>query len=144
MVHPMIFHQLDLLWGPHTVNRFANVNNRQLEHFNSRFWDPETEAVDAFTVYWGDDINWWYPPVGLIPRLVQHKSKTKAVGTLIVPQWISAPFWPMLFPVGSSAVLVVQLPQVDWILTPGRSGKTLFNGPPNTNVIALQLDFKSA
>ena len=147
MVHPMIFHQLDLLWGPHTVDRFANVNNRQLEHFNSRFWDPETEAVDAFTVNWGDDINWWCPPVGLVPRLVQHASKTKAVGTLIVPQWISAPFWPILFPEGSPASFVqavVQLPQVDWVLTQGRSGKTLFNGPPNTNVIALQLDFKSA
>ena len=147
MVHPMIFHQLDLLWGPHTVDRFANVDNRQLERFNSRFWDPETEAVDAFTVNWGDGINWWCPPVGLVPRLVQHASKTKAVGTLIVPQWISAPFWPILFPEGSPANFVqavVQLPQVDWVLTQGRSGKTLFNGPPNTNIIALQLDFKSA
>ena len=147
MVHPMIFHQLDLLWGPHTVDRFANVNNRQLERFNSRFWDPETEAVDAFTVNWGDDINWWCPPVGLVPRLIQHASKTKAVGALIVPQWISAPFWPILFPEGSPAVFVqavFQLPQVDWVLTPGRSGRTLFNGPPNTNMIALWLDFKSA
>ena len=85
MVHPMILHQLDLLWGPHTVDRFANVNNRQLEYFDSRFWDPETEAVDAFTVDWGDDINWWCPPVGLVPRLVQHASKTKAVGTFDSP-----------------------------------------------------------
>ena len=82
----MIFHRLDLIWGPHTVDRFANVNNRQLERFNSRFWDPETEAVDAFTVDWGDDTNWWCPPVGLVPRLIQHACKTKAVGTLIVPQ----------------------------------------------------------
>ena len=146
MVHPMIFHQLDLMWGPHTVDRFANVNNRQLERFNSRFWDPETEAVDAFTVNWGDDTNWWCPPVGLVPRLIQHACKTKAVGTLIVPEWISAPFWPILFPEGASAVFVkriFQLPQVDWVLSPGRSGKTLFNGPPNTKVLALWLDCSS-
>ena len=147
MVHPMIFHQLDELWGPHTVDRFANVNNRQLERFNSRFWDPETEAVDAFTVNWGDDINWWCPPVGLVPRLIQHACKSKAVGTLIVPQWISAPFWPILFPQGSAAQFVqviFQLPQVDWVLIPARSGRTLFNGPPNTDVLALWLDFRSA
>ena len=62
------------------VDRFANVNNRQLEHFNFRFWDPETEAVDDFMVNWGDNINWWCPPVGLVPRPVQHASKAKAVG----------------------------------------------------------------
>ena len=48
-------------------DRFANVNNSQLEHFNIRFWDPETEAVNALTVNWGDDINWWCSPVGLVP-----------------------------------------------------------------------------
>ena len=99
MVPPMIFHHLDSLWGPHTVDRFANVNNRQLERFNSRFWDPETEAVNVFTVNWRDDINWWCPPVGLVPRLVQHASKTKAVETS---------FWPILFPKGSPAVFFWQ------------------------------------
>ena len=63
----MILHQLDLMWGPHTVDRFANVNNRQLEHFNSRFWDPKTKAVDAFTVDWGTTptggaLQWAWPP----------------------------------------------------------------------------------
>ena len=136
----MIFHQLDLMWGPHTVDRFANVNNRQLEHFNSRFWDPKTEVVDAFTVDWGDNTNWWCPPVGLAPRLIQHACKTKALGTLIVSEWLSAPFWPILFPEGASAVFVCrifQLPQVNWALTPGRSEKTLFNGQPNTMMLAL-------
>ena len=146
MVHPWIFHQLDLMWGPHTVDRFASIDNRQLERFNSRFWNPESEAVDAFTVNWGDDTNWWCPPVGLVPRLIQHGLRTRAVGTLIVPQWPSAPFWPILFPEGSPAVFVLdifQLPRVNWILVPGRSGKTLFNGPPNTDLLALWLDFNT-
>ena len=141
MVHPTIFDQLDHMWGPHTVDRFASIDNRQLEQFNSRFWDPETEAVDAFTVNWGNDTNWWCPPVGLVPR---HAIRTRAVGTLIVPQWPSAPFWPILFPEGSPAAFVsdiFQLPRVNWILTPGRSGRTLFNGLPNTNILALWLDF---
>ena len=28
----------------------------------ARFWDLETEIVVAFTVDWGDDINWWWSP----------------------------------------------------------------------------------
>ena len=138
MVHPMIFHHLDSLWGPHTVDRFANVNNRQLERFNSRCWDPETEAVNIFTVNWGDDINWWCPPVGLVPRLVQHGSKTKSCGDFVLANTV-----PRRIPC-SFVQAIVQLPQVDWVLTKDRSGKNLFNGPPNTNMIALQLDFKSA
>ena len=35
MVHPVIFQQIDQLWEPHTVDRFANTHNAQLERFNS-------------------------------------------------------------------------------------------------------------
>ena len=100
MVHPIIFQQIDKLWGPHTVDRFANTHNAQLERFNSRFWNPGTEAVDTFMADWSGENNWWCPPVALIPRLIQHASRTKAEGTLIISQWPSAPFWPLIFPEG--------------------------------------------
>ena len=29
-IHPMVFQQLELLWGPHTIDRFANHLNSQL------------------------------------------------------------------------------------------------------------------
>ena len=35
-----IFHQLDNMWGPHTIDRFASCYNSQLAHYDSRFWDP--------------------------------------------------------------------------------------------------------
>ena len=38
MVHPDAFAQLDLMWGPHMVDRFANGYNRQVSRFNSRFY----------------------------------------------------------------------------------------------------------
>ena len=61
-----IFELIDYEWGPHTVDRFANHYNTQLPRFNSRFWNPGTEAVDAFTSDWQDDNNWLCPPVYLI------------------------------------------------------------------------------
>lgn len=71
--------------------------------------------------------------------------RTKAEGTLIIPQWPSAPFWPLIFPEGGQPAKFViegiRLPAVDWILVPGRSGKTLFTGPPNTSMLALSLVF---
>ena len=146
MVHPAVFAHLNQMWGTHTVDRFANGWNRQVSRFNSRFYEPDTEAVDAFTCDWQGEVNWWCPPVDLIPRVIQHAQKTKAKGMLIVPEWPSAPFWPILFPGnGDTAEYVVeicQLPRADWLLIPGRLGSNLFSGVPNTNVLAVYLDFE--
>ena len=99
-IHPAVFQQLELLWGPHTIDRFANYLNTQLPRFNSRFWNPGSEAVDAFTCNWAGENNWLCPPPFLIPRVIRHTLKTGADGTLIVPRWPSAPFWPLIFPEG--------------------------------------------
>ena len=48
-LHPNLFVKLDAKWGPHTVDRFANCFNTQIPRFNSRFWNPGSEAVDTFT-----------------------------------------------------------------------------------------------
>jgi len=94
----------------------------------------------------GNENNWWGPPVGLISRLIQHARKTKARGTLIAPYWPSATFWPVMFPEGSLPAdfvqEVIQLPSCDWFLVPGFTGRTLFNGPPSTDLLALQISFE--
>jgi len=119
----MIFQWLDVLWRPHTVGRFSGLDNAQLDRFNSRFWTPGIEAIDAFTCDWVDDNNWWVPPVHLIPRVIRHAQRTNSQGTLIVPKWLSPPFWPLLFPNGVDLVEFVmawtELPQHDWLILPG-------------------------
>ena len=100
MVNPQFFAQIDSLWGHHTVDRFAHIDNTQLPVFNSRFWCPGSSAVDTFTVDWAGEINWWVPPVYLVSRTLRHTEVCKAVGTLLVPAWKPAPFWPLLCPDG--------------------------------------------
>lgn len=99
-LNPLIFMELDAKWGPHTVDQFADAQNHQLARLNSRYWNPGSEAVDAFTCDWSGEINWWCPPPYLVPRLLGHAWETRAVGTLVVPQWCSALYWPLLFPDG--------------------------------------------
>ena len=70
MLNPEVFGQLDIACGPHTVDRFASFQNCQLPRFNSRCWNPGSEAVDAFTVNWADELNLWCPPIALIPRVI--------------------------------------------------------------------------
>ena len=84
-------------WGPHSVDRFANHENTQLPRFNSRFWCPGTEAVDAFSVSWAGENNWLVPPIFLIPKVLNHMVAFGGRATLVVPAWPSAPFWPLIF-----------------------------------------------
>ena len=67
MLNPLVFGELNALWGPHTVDRFADGYNSQIPHFNSRYWCPGSEAIDTFTCNWGNENNWWCPPMFLIP-----------------------------------------------------------------------------
>ena len=39
------------------VDRFASFHNCQVPRFNSRCWNPGSEAVDAFTVNSSDENN---------------------------------------------------------------------------------------
>jgi hypothetical protein len=43
------FEFIDNMWGPHTIDRFANSGNTKVRRFNSRYWNPSSESVDAFT-----------------------------------------------------------------------------------------------
>lgn len=127
------------------MDRFASSHNAQVERFNCRFWNPGTEAVDAFTVNWAGENNWWCPPVSLVPRVLSHARNCQCSGTLIVPVWRSAVFWPMLCPNGTDLSkidqeMVVLSPAVDLIL-PGQAGAQLFKGDmPNTDLLAVRLN----
>ena len=137
-----IFELIDYEWGPHTVDRFASHYNTQFSRFNSRFWNPGTEAVDAFTCDWQDDNNWLCPPVYLITRVIRHANNCSAKGTLVVPEWPSAVFWPILFPNTSKpAPFIKEIQTFEPLLHPGKAGANLFKGVPNTNMLAIRLDF---
>ena len=130
MLNPAVFNWLDGLWGPHSIDRFANPINAQLERFNSRYCSPGSEAVDAFTCNWREENNWWCPPVYLIPRVIRHAQNVHCKGTLVVPQWVSSPFWPLLFPddvnPGKSVVGITELPGNEALILPGQMGQNLF------------------
>lgn len=65
-INPQFFSWVDSMWGPHSVDCFAHIDNTHLPKFYSRFWCPGATAIDAFTVNWGGDVNWWVPPINLV------------------------------------------------------------------------------
>ena len=70
-LNPVVFQDIDVKWGPHTVDRFASYYNAQLPRFNSKFASPSSCGADAFSQDWSCEINWICPPVSLIVRPVR-------------------------------------------------------------------------
>ncbi|CAG2203374.1 unnamed protein product [Mytilus edulis] len=61
-----------------TVDRFDTHYNSQCERFNSKVWCPGTEAEDAFTQFWGNDVNWLVPPPIVITKTLNKLEQDKA------------------------------------------------------------------
>ena len=96
MLDPSCFRYIDQLWGPHTLDRFASLQTRQLERFCSRYRNSRCEAVDTFTNSWLKENNWIFPPPYLIPRVLKHMSAGGDISTLLLPRWPSAVWCPLL------------------------------------------------
>ncbi|XP_076099880.1 uncharacterized protein LOC143069233 [Mytilus galloprovincialis] len=142
-----IFQLIESLWGPHEVDWFASDHNFKLLVFYSRFWNENSSGIDAFTVDWYGVNGLFVPPVFLIPRVINYMRQCNAVGTLIVPCWPSASYWPMLCPNGGDftdqVIGYVQLPSGKEFYIPGKSKKAIFGNTDLTfKMLALRLDFR--
>ena len=51
---------LNKVWGPFTIDHFASAEDNKLERFNSLFWNPGTERVNAFLISCEHEIIGWF------------------------------------------------------------------------------------
>ena len=152
-INPSVFRLLDAKWGPHTVDRFATYYNAQLLRFNSKFASPGCSGVDALAQDWSAENNWLCLPVHLIIDSVRHLKSCSGRGTLIIPEWPSASFWPFLRKRSSQfksfVVDVFVLPAINDLLLEGpgqrqiyASRPSVFRGCPKFRMLALHLDVR--
>ena len=103
------FAYISFLFGPFIVDRFASPDSARCARFCSKFWCPGAEGVDAFSVDWAGENNWLVPPIYLISRTIFHLEVCGARGVLVIPKWLSAAFWPTVFPMGGLRPSVLQV-----------------------------------
>ena len=61
---------VDSMWGPHSVDCFAHIDNTHLPKFFSRFWCPGAIAINALMVNWAGDVNWCVHPINLVGQVL--------------------------------------------------------------------------
>ena len=126
-----LFGLLDKYWGPHTIDCFANFYNTKIERFFSRFWNPGTAGVDAFFQSWQNE-----------NCLIVHRDS--AVGTLVIPDWPSSAFWPLLWGHYKNAIPTFSRHKGEKnVVIHGRNVNSLF-GSPNWegHVYTIRLNFR--
>ncbi|XP_072180692.1 uncharacterized protein [Diadema setosum] len=96
MLNKQAFNKLVSVFGLPDIDLFASRLNNQLERYVTWLPDPNAEAVDAFTLDWGEFKFYAFPPFCLIPRCLQKIRTDRAEGIMVVPNWPTQAWFPKL------------------------------------------------
>ena len=128
-----------------TVDWFASDYNAKLPRFYSRFWNPHSEGIDALSECWTFEFGYFFPPIGILHKVLEKLKSDKAEGILVVPRWPSALFWPMICPKGFFIEQVkscIVLPRDKAFYTKCQNGKGIFgNVDLEFDMLALLVKF---
>lgn len=81
---------------PLVVDCFASRLDHKIGRYYSRYHDPESSGVDAFSIDWSDNV-YLFPPVPIIDRVIsKFFSDGTGHGLVICPFWPSQPWFPSL------------------------------------------------
>ena len=69
------------------IDLFASRLNKQIPEFVSFRPDPESMAVNAFNMDWGNKKFYAFPPFICVPHVLQKIWQDRALGIVIVPDW---------------------------------------------------------
>ena len=91
------FGHLEHMFGPHSIDRFSSDNSAQLPRYNTKYFSPKAEALDAFSLNWDGDNNYVFPPPSLVGQSIYHARSCGATLTLVYMEWYSRPYMHSLF-----------------------------------------------
>ena len=91
-----MLHKIFHIWGEPMIDLFASFHNKKMDIFCT--WDhhPQALAVDAFSMSWNQMFAYAFPPICLIPKVLQHMRLGQCQVILIAPQWPRRHWYPDL------------------------------------------------
>ena len=89
------FQKITLEFNKPKIDLFASRINKKCERFISWLRDPESYAVDAFTINWSVFYFYALPPFSIILQCLHKIIEDKETGIFVVPYWTSQPWFPV-------------------------------------------------
>lgn len=86
-LNPLIFQKMCQLFPPFSIDLFASKLNFQLPRYASWKPDPQATIIDAFSISWGKEYFYSFPPFSLIHKCLDKIQTDQAKGVLVVPMW---------------------------------------------------------
>ena len=103
-----------------TIDVFANSSNNKCRRFlalpgplAAGAW-----ALDALCYSWTGEIPYVFPPVQIIPRVLQKLRQEVRAAILVVPEWTSRPWWNLML---ENATTSIRLGRSEDVLKAGPS-----------------------
>ena len=94
---PRIFKKLCDVMGTPDVDLFASRINNKCEKYCSRFADPSSTWVDAFSFSWTGLNVYAFPPFSLVQRVLKKALRDKPQKLILVmPDWKTRPWHSMV------------------------------------------------
>lgn len=72
---------------PPTIDRFADSNDRICKRFSSELASPGSLAIDSLSQDWRNGVNFWNPPLELLPLVATKIFHEPTCGILVTPHW---------------------------------------------------------
>lgn len=80
------------------IDLFASRLNKQFTKYCSYRPDPEAAYIDAFSISWNNLKFYCFPPFSCILQTVQQVRQEHATGILVIPNWPTQPWYPLIAP----------------------------------------------
>lgn len=96
MLNKEIVQTIFQMWGHPLIDMFASVHNRQTQIFCTWYPHNQAYALDALTIPWEGMFLYAYPPMCLIPKVLQHIRQYNCQVILIAPFWPRRPWYTEL------------------------------------------------
>ena len=95
-LNPVIFQEINNLYGPLDIDLFASRLSTQCPLFFSWWPDPYALAADAFLQEWTAMKGYANPPWNLVGQVLAQVQSQQVQVVLVAPVWKAQPWFPTL------------------------------------------------
>ena len=89
------FRKITQFFGCPQIDLFASRANSKCYQYVSWQRDPESFAIDAFTLEWKKWFFYAFPPFSVILRVLRKIEREQSNGIVVVPYWEAQPWFPL-------------------------------------------------